>query len=69
MFEIKAWALCSNMYTLLHSTGSPLNILLQFLAHSCAHGQAVNKYRGGEMSMEVVVERNLWTENVDHRRK
>ena len=29
----------------------------------------MNEYRGGEMSMEVVVDRNLWTEVVDRRRK
>ena len=33
------------------------------------HAQAMNEYRGGEMSMEVVVDQNLWTEIVDHRRK
>ena len=27
-----------------------------------AHAQAMDEYRGGEMSTEVVVERNLWTE-------
>ena len=25
------------------------------------HAQAVNEYRGSEMSTEVVVDRNLWT--------
>ena len=34
-----------------------------------AHAQAMNEYRGGEMSTEVVVDRNLWTEIVDRRRK
>ena len=34
-----------------------------------AHVQAMNEYRGGEMSTEVVVDRNLWTEIVDRRRK
>ena len=33
-----------------------------------AHTQAVNEYRGGEMSTEVV-DGNLWTEIVDCRRK
>mgnify|MGYP001795671925 CR=1 FL=1 len=32
-----------------------------------AHAQAVNEYRGGEMSTEVVVDRILWTE-IDHFR-
>ena len=37
--------------------------LLIILAHSCArYAQAMNEYRGGEMSSEVVVDRNLWTE-------
>ena len=39
--------------------------VLFFLAHS----QVMNEYRGGEMSTEVVVDRNLWTEIVDRRRK
>ena len=34
-----------------------------------AHAQAMNEYRGDEMSTEVVVDRNLWTEIVDRRRK
>ena len=34
-----------------------------------AHAQAMNEYRGGEMSTEMVVEQNLWTKNVDPRRK
>ena len=33
------------------------------------HAQAMNEYRGGETSTEVFVERNLWTEIVDRRRK
>ena len=34
------------------------------------HTQAMNEYQGGEMSTEVVVDRNVWTtEIVDHRRK
>ena len=33
------------------------------------HAQAMNEYRGGEMSTEVVVDRNLWTEIVDRRQK
>ena len=32
-----------------------------------AHAQAMNEYRGGEMSTEVVVDRNFWTEIVDRR--
>ena len=44
--------------------------LLIILAHSCArYAQAMNEYRGGEMSTEVVVDQNLWTEIVDRRRK
>ena len=35
---------------------------------NCAHAQAMNEYRDGEMSTEVV-DRNLWTEIVDRRRK
>ena len=31
--------------------------------------QAMNEYRGGKMSTEVVVDRNLKTEIVDRRRK
>ena len=34
-----------------------------------SHAQAMNEYRGGEMSTEVVVDRNLWTEIVNRRRK
>ena len=34
-----------------------------------AHAQAMNEYRGSEMSMEVIVDRNLWTEIVDRWRK
>ena len=34
-----------------------------------AHAQAMNEYRGDEMSTEVVVDQNLWTEIVDRRRK
>ena len=34
-----------------------------------AHAQAMNKYRGGEMSTKVVVDQNLWTETVDRKRK
>ena len=42
-----------------------------FLAHSymCAHAQAMNEYRGDEVSTDVVVDGNLWTEIVDRRRK
>ena len=29
-----------------------------------AHAQAMNEYGGGEMSTEVVVDGNLWTEIV-----
>ena len=31
--------------------------------------QAMNECRGVKMSTEVVVDRNLWTEIVDRRRK
>ena len=34
-----------------------------------AHAQAMNKYRGGEITTEVFEDRNLWTEIVDRRRK
>ena len=34
-----------------------------------AHAQAMIEYRGGEMSTEKIVLRNLWTEVVDRRRK
>ena len=30
-----------------------------------AYTQAMNEYRGGEMAIEVVVDRNLWTETMD----
>ena len=40
---------------------------LCFLA--LAHAQAMHEYRWGEMSTEVVVDRRLWTEIVDRRRK
>ena len=30
-----------------------------------AHAQAINEYRGGEMSTEVVVDGNLWREIVE----
>ena len=33
------------------------------------HAKAINEYCGGEMSTEAVVDRNLWTEIVDLRRK
>ena len=33
-----------------------------FSSFMCVHVQAMNEYRGGEMSTEVVVDRNLWTE-------
>ena len=33
------------------------------------HAQAMNEYCGGEMSTEVVVDQNLWTEIVDRKRK
>ena len=39
------------------------------LAYSCAHAQALNEYHEGEMSTEVVVDRNFWTESVIRRRK
>ena len=34
-----------------------------------AHAQAMNEYCGGEMSTEVIVDQNLWSEIVDRRRK
>ena len=34
-----------------------------------AHAQAMNEYCGGEISTEVIVDQNLWTEIVDLRRK
>ena len=34
-----------------------------------AHVQAMNEYRGSEIWTEVVVDRNLWTEIIDRRRK
>ena len=40
-----------------------------FSSFTRAHAQAMNEYRGGEMSTEEVEERNLWTEIVDDRRK
>ena len=36
-----------------------------FSSFMLTHAQAMNEYRGGEMSTEVVVDRNLWTEIVD----
>ena len=33
------------------------------------HAHAMNDYRWGEMSTEVVVDQNLWTEIVDRKRK
>ena len=44
-------------------------LLLLFSSFMRAHAQAMNEYRGGEMSMEVVVDRNMWTETVERRRK
>ena len=41
------------------------NIFSSFMR---AHAQAMNEYCGGEMSTEVVVDGNLWTEVVDRRR-
>ena len=43
--------------------------MLCFSSLMRAHAQAMNEYRGGEMSTDVVVDRNLWTEIVDGRRK
>ena len=43
--------------------------LLVFSSFMRAHAQAMNKYGGGEISTEVVVDRNLWTEIVGRRRK
>ena len=40
-----------------------------FSSFMCAHAQAMNEYRVGEMSTEVVVDGDLWTEMVDRRRK
>ena len=34
-----------------------------------AYAQAMNEYRGEEMLTEVVVDRNVWMEIVDRRRK
>ena len=44
-------------------------MIVLFRSFMRAHAQAMNEYRGGEMSTEVVVDRNLWTEIVDRRRK
>ena len=33
------------------------------------HAEAMNEYHGGEMSMEVIVDRTLWMEIVDCRQK
>ena len=46
-----------------------LACLLVFSSFMRAHAQAMNEYREGEMSAEVVLDRNLWTEIVDRRRK
>ena len=40
-----------------------------FSSFMCAHAQAMNEYRRGEMLTEVVADRNLWTEMVDRGRK
>ena len=45
------------------------NFFLIFSSFMRAHAQAMNEYRGVEMSTEVVVDGNLWTEIVDRRRK
>ena len=34
-----------------------------------ANAEAMKEYRVREMSTEVIVDRNLWTEIVDRRRK
>ena len=46
-----------------------LRIHLVFSSFVRAHAQAMSEYRGGKISTEVVVDRNLWTEIVDRRRK
>ena len=43
-----------------------MNVFSSFVR---AHAKAMNECRGGEMSTEVVVDRNLWTEVLDRRRK
>ena len=35
----------------------------------CTNAKAMNEGHGGEMSTEVVVDRNLWMEVVDHIQK
>ena len=40
-----------------------------FSSFARAHAQAMNEYCGAEMSTDVVVDRNLWTEVVDRRKK
>ena len=45
------------------------SLALCFSSFMRAHAQAMNEYREGEMSTEVVVDRNLRTEIVDRRRK
>ena len=50
-----------------------LNVFSQvfrvFSSFMRAHAQEMNEYLRGEMSTEVVVDRNLWTEILDRRRK
>ena len=43
--------------------------MIIFSSFMRAHSPAINEYRGGETSTEVVVDRNLWMEIVDRRRK
>ena len=40
-----------------------------FLDHFSSFMQAMNEYRGSQMSTEVVADRNLLTETVDRRWK
>ena len=44
-------------------------VIFIFSSFMYTHAQAMNEYRGGEVSREVVVDRNLWREIVDRRRK
>ena len=42
--------------------------MLLFSSFKRTHAQAMNEYCGAEMSTEVVVDQNLWTDIVDHIR-
>ena len=58
---------CYTVLKYIQVIGIPcFNIFSSFMR---AHAQVMNEYCGDEMSTEVVVERNLWTEIVDRRRK